>query len=166
MKKILDVTCGSRTIWFNKSHPAAVYCDKRQETHTNVWKNENGKAERECVIAPDVVCDFADLPFDDNAFSLVVFDPAPSSEGEGDSLAGEEVQQTGRKLAPYDTGRLPGVHESAEAGRRADIQVVRVRHPRQEGVGSDRPAPPVRAPQWQEIEDFLGLFYEGGWSDG
>lgn len=30
-KKILDVTCGSRTIWFNKHHPAAVYCDKRQE---------------------------------------------------------------------------------------------------------------------------------------
>lgn len=26
-KKILDVTCGSRTIWFNKTHPAAVYCD-------------------------------------------------------------------------------------------------------------------------------------------
>lgn len=25
-KKILDATCGSRTIWFNKSHPAAIYC--------------------------------------------------------------------------------------------------------------------------------------------
>lgn len=24
-KKILDVTCGSRTMWFNKHHPAA--CD-------------------------------------------------------------------------------------------------------------------------------------------
>lgn len=23
IKKILDVTCGSRTIWFNKNHPAA-----------------------------------------------------------------------------------------------------------------------------------------------
>lgn len=30
-KKILDVTCGSRTIWFNKEHPAAVYCDIREE---------------------------------------------------------------------------------------------------------------------------------------
>lgn len=30
-KKILDVTCGSRTIWFNKNHPNAVYCDKREE---------------------------------------------------------------------------------------------------------------------------------------
>ena len=31
-KKILDMTCGSRTIWFNKDHPAAVYCDKRRES--------------------------------------------------------------------------------------------------------------------------------------
>ena len=30
-KKILDVTCGSRTIWFDKHHPAAVYCDIRDE---------------------------------------------------------------------------------------------------------------------------------------
>ena len=28
-KKILDVTCGSRSIWFDKHHPAAVYCDTR-----------------------------------------------------------------------------------------------------------------------------------------
>ena len=24
-KKILDVTCGCRSIWFNKNHPAAIY---------------------------------------------------------------------------------------------------------------------------------------------
>lgn len=72
MKKILDVTCGSRTIWFNKSHPAAVYCDKRQETHTNVWKNENGKADRECVIAPDVVCDFTDLPVEEMGYEGIM----------------------------------------------------------------------------------------------
>ena len=27
-KKILDVTCGSKTIWFNKHNPSAIYCDK------------------------------------------------------------------------------------------------------------------------------------------
>lgn len=72
-KKILDVTCGSRTIWFNKNHPAAVYCDRRKEEHYNIWKN--AKAEKACVIDPDVVCDFTNLPFEDNSFSLVVFDP-------------------------------------------------------------------------------------------
>lgn len=35
-KKILDVTCGSRTIWFNKEHPAAVYCDIREEELTGM----------------------------------------------------------------------------------------------------------------------------------
>jgi len=74
-KKILDVTCGSRTIWFNKNHPAAVYCDKRNEEHYNIWKNDNGKAERACIIKPDVQCDFTDLPFPDECFALVVFDP-------------------------------------------------------------------------------------------
>ena len=33
-KKILDVTCGSRSIWFNKNHPAAIYCDVRDEEYT------------------------------------------------------------------------------------------------------------------------------------
>lgn len=74
-KKILDVTCGSRTIWFNKEHPAAVYCDKRTETFFFTWKNDSGKAERSCIVSPDIECDFTDLPFDDNTFSLVVFDP-------------------------------------------------------------------------------------------
>lgn len=35
-KKILDVTCGSRTIWFNKKHPAAVYADRRKEEYYGV----------------------------------------------------------------------------------------------------------------------------------
>ena len=74
-KKILDVTCGSRTIWFNKNHPDAIYCDRRRETHENIWKSTNNKSERQCVIDPDVQCDFTDLPFEDNTFSLVVFDP-------------------------------------------------------------------------------------------
>lgn len=74
-KKILDVTCGARTMWFDKHHPSALYCDKRKENHSNIWKSTNAKAERQCVIDPDVQCDFTDLPFPDNSFALVVFDP-------------------------------------------------------------------------------------------
>lgn len=72
-KKILDATCGSRTIWFNKHHPAAVYCDIRQCELTGVWGAN--QAERTCVVAPDIIADFTDLPFDDESFPLVVFDP-------------------------------------------------------------------------------------------
>ena len=74
-KKIHDVTCGSRTIWFNKNHPAAIYCDVRDEECTGVWKSTNRDSERTCIVHPDVLCDFTDLPFPDNSFVLVVFDP-------------------------------------------------------------------------------------------
>ncbi len=74
-KKILDVTCGSRTIWFDKQHPAAVYCDVRDEECSAVWTSTKRDSERKCIIHPDIQCDFTDLPFPDNTFSLVVFDP-------------------------------------------------------------------------------------------
>ena len=78
-KKILDVTCGDRTIWFQKNEPHTIYCDKRREE----WEGDFGKAlradgkqkHRHLVINPDVLCDFTDLPFDSCSFSLVVFDP-------------------------------------------------------------------------------------------
>lgn len=74
-KKILDVTCGGRSIWFNKNHPAAIYCDKREEECSRIWKSGDGKSERTITVSPDVVCDFTDLPFADKSFALVVFDP-------------------------------------------------------------------------------------------
>ena len=73
MKKILDVTCGSRTIWFNKQHPAAIYCDRRTADEVNVFGRNDSK--HHLIVQPDVLCDFTDLPFADNSFSLVVFDP-------------------------------------------------------------------------------------------
>ena len=38
MKHILDVTCGDRTIWFQKNEPHTIYCDKRREE----WEGEFG----------------------------------------------------------------------------------------------------------------------------
>lgn len=78
-KKILDVTCGDRTIWFQKHEPHTVYCDKRREEWDGMFGkalNKNGKQKRRhLVIDPDVQCDFTDLPFENESFSLVVFDP-------------------------------------------------------------------------------------------
>lgn len=70
-KLILDVTCGSRSIWFDKHHPKVIYCDKRNECFDGLWKNSKKSLE----INPDIVCDFTDLPFKSDSFSLVVFDP-------------------------------------------------------------------------------------------
>lgn len=73
-KKILDMTCGSRTIWFNKNHPNAIYTDRRTEDIEIAF----GKAHtsiRTLHVNPDILCDFTCLPFKDDTFSLVVFDP-------------------------------------------------------------------------------------------
>ena len=73
MKTILDVTCGGRTIWFQKNEPHTIYCDKRREE----WEGDFGKkkSHNHLVISPDVQCDFTELPFSDESFNLVVFDP-------------------------------------------------------------------------------------------
>lgn len=68
MKPILDVTCGSRMMWFDKKNPLAVYMDSRQES----CELCDG---RKLVIAPDVCGDFRQIPYEDKAFKLVVFDP-------------------------------------------------------------------------------------------
>ena len=73
-KKILDATCGNRSIWFQKNEPHTVYCDCRREE----WEGDFGskkKFHQRLVIDPDVLCDFTDLPFQDKSFNLVVFDP-------------------------------------------------------------------------------------------
>ena len=70
-KKVLDVTCGSRSIWFLKDNPIAVFCDNRTEEFHRLWKNSKSVVK----IKPDVVCDFTNLPFSDSSFNVVIFDP-------------------------------------------------------------------------------------------
>lgn len=98
-KKILDVTCGARTMWFDKNHPAAVYCDKRREEYHNLWKNAGNCSLQ---IAPDVLCDFTNLPFPDESFPLVVFDP-PHLTGAKDTATADACRVT---LAIFFTALL------------------------------------------------------------
>ena len=66
--KILDACCGSRMFWFDKQHPETIYMDKRQLTDTLC----DG---RKLEIKPDILADFKNIPFANNSFYLVVFDP-------------------------------------------------------------------------------------------
>lgn len=68
MKKIIDVCCGGRMFWFDKNNPDVEFCDIRKEKHILC----DG---RSLEINPDTLCDFTDLPFADNSFYIVVFDP-------------------------------------------------------------------------------------------
>lgn len=69
MKPILDVTCGGRMMWFDKHNPACLYLDNRELPETELCDG------RKFRVKPDVIADFTNLPFADDTFSLVVFDP-------------------------------------------------------------------------------------------
>ena len=57
-KLILDACCGSRMFWFDKSNQDVLFMDNRK-----------------LDIEPDIIGDFRNIPFDDNTFYMVVFDP-------------------------------------------------------------------------------------------
>lgn len=69
--KILDPCCGSRMMWFNKQDQRCLFCDLRTESH---YLKDRGNL-RHLEINPDVRLDFTAMPFDDDSFNLVVFDP-------------------------------------------------------------------------------------------
>ncbi len=67
-KVILDVCCGSKMFWFDKNNEKTIFMDKRELEDTLC----DG---RKLQIKPDVLGDFRNIPFDNNSFYLVVFDP-------------------------------------------------------------------------------------------
>ncbi|WP_251870276.1 class I SAM-dependent methyltransferase [Enterococcus italicus] len=68
MAKILDACCGSRMFWFDKNNPLVTFMDVRQEY-------EELPTGHVINVNPDVVADFRDMPFEDNTYDMVVFDP-------------------------------------------------------------------------------------------
>lgn len=77
VKKILDVCCGGRMFWFNKSHPDVLYVDKRVMGRKKIWQGKGKRQNQSCYfdVSPDKVEDFRKLSFSDETFNLVVFDP-------------------------------------------------------------------------------------------
>lgn len=74
---ILDMCCGSRMFWLDKQDSRTIYSDIRKEEHILC----DGRLLN---ISPDVIADFRSLPFQDNTFSQVVFDP-PHLERAGEN---------------------------------------------------------------------------------
>jgi len=68
MKSILDVACGGKMFYFDKNDPRVIFCDNRK-VNTILCDGRNFE------IKPDVICDFTSLPFEDETYRLVVFDP-------------------------------------------------------------------------------------------
>lgn len=72
-KTVLDMCCGPRMMWFDKSDSRAVFIDVRKERH-EMRRPKRGTSEY-TETCPDVLCDFTNLPFRNGQFSTVVFDP-------------------------------------------------------------------------------------------
>lgn len=81
--KILDMTCGSRSIWFNKWEPHTTYIDRRKCEYTQTFGAT--QKTRHIVIDPDLIADFRQLPFEAETFDLVVFDPPHIVHDRGDN---------------------------------------------------------------------------------
>lgn len=64
---ILDVCCGSRMFYFDKNNKSTIYMDIRKERFDIHGKHVN--------VNPDVIGDFRNIPFKDEMFNLVIFDP-------------------------------------------------------------------------------------------
>lgn len=70
-KTILDSCCGSRMMWFDKFNQNVLFVDKRNE----ILKAKDRDKIRTIQVSPDIVADFTDLPFENDSFYMVVFDP-------------------------------------------------------------------------------------------
>ena len=68
MTKILDVCCGARQFWFDKENPIVTFMDNRQ-IETVLCDG------RKFEVRPDIIADFRSMPFVDNEYDMVVFDP-------------------------------------------------------------------------------------------
>jgi SAM-dependent methyltransferase len=75
-KRVLDPCCGSRMMWFDRQHPDVVFGDQRSEVLTVTDRSHgNQSGTRTLRIEPDVTLDFRALPYQDETFKLVSFDP-------------------------------------------------------------------------------------------
>jgi hypothetical protein len=84
--RILDMSAGYRAIWFNRLHPDTVFVDIRPQ------------------VSPTVIANTEILPFPNNVFDLVVFDPPHVVNGRGSkmgetygSFLADEIKQTIQK---------------------------------------------------------------------
>lgn len=86
-KKVLDVCCGPKGMWFDKKDERALFLDKRSEDciiQPNAAYPNGGIIS----ISPDIIGDFTEIKQPDNSFWHIVFDPPhiPQNKPTGDLI--------------------------------------------------------------------------------
>lgn len=83
-KFILDVCCGPKGFWFDKSNPNVLFVDRREMKPTIVGKGKDARVRK---VLPDAIMDFRKLDLPDESFAMVVFDPPHLFVGENSYMA-------------------------------------------------------------------------------
>lgn len=93
MKQILDACCGGKMFYFDKNDERVLFQDIRDFEMTLC----DG---RPFSVHPDIQASFTDMPYPDNSFSMVVFDPPHLK------YTGSSKEPTGWQMKKY--GHLNG----------------------------------------------------------
>lgn len=109
MKPVLDVCCGGRMFWFDRADSRAIFMDCRH----GQWSKDYGTAKTAgrapIVVRPDVLGDFSAIPFPDESFHLIVFDPPHHTSKHFGANANSIIKNSYGVL-------LPGWEEILKAG--------------------------------------------------
>lgn len=85
-ENILDATCGGRSIWHpeNKDRDDTLYIDQRDEPADFQHQDYGHLSENpNYSIDPDEQQDYRDLPYSNQSFNLVVWDPPHAVRSDG-----------------------------------------------------------------------------------
>lgn len=110
--EILDACCGGRHWWWDKAHPLALYMDVSARPAGSI----SYRPKWECD--PDLIGDFRAMPFEDESFQMVVFDPP--------HIVRREINPRG--VTPTKYGALPPDTEQEDL-RRGFAECWRVLRP-------------------------------------
>jgi SAM-dependent methyltransferase len=72
---VLDACCGARLFWFDRKDKRAVFMDCREGVYIKDYGTPATKGRKPLVVKPDLLGDFTRIPFPNDSFALVVFDP-------------------------------------------------------------------------------------------
>lgn len=89
---ILDACCGGKMFYFDKEDPRVLFQDNRTVERVTLTNGQHFS------VQPDVIGDFTQMSYNDESFSMVVFDP-PHLKGTS------EKEKTGWQMLKY--GYLP-----------------------------------------------------------
>lgn len=93
-KRILDMCCGSRMFYFDKHDPNVLFTDIR-EFHDTLCDG------RKLDVQPDMIADCTALPFEDETFNMVVFDPPHLLKVGQKSLNDEYAKKEAALISEY-----------------------------------------------------------------